>query len=124
MERPKFVSHFIELAKKVSRSGLHPRHLVGAVLVKNGNMIATGSNSHKTHPLMGNRTMHAEVTCLIGKRYSDLKGSTMFVARTSKVQRNVGMARPCATCRGILSHYGIKKVYFTSENGVVEHIKL
>lgn len=124
MERPKFVDRFIEMAKKVSRNGIHNRYLVGAVLVKNGQPIAWGANSDKTHTLMHGKTLHAEISCLIGKRYKDLHDTTMFVARTSKKHNCVGMARPCPTCRSILTSFNIKDVYFTSENGVVDYMKL
>lgn len=124
MDRPQYVNKFIDLAKKVSRGGNHHRYLVGAVLVKHGQVIAMGANSNKTHPLMGNKTTHAEIACLIGRRWSDFKNTTMFVARTSKVHNRVGMARPCSTCRGVLAQFGIKNIYFTGENGVVERLKL
>lgn len=120
----KQVDKFIEMAKKASRHGKHDRYLVGAVLVKNGNVLSIGSNSNKTHPFMGRRTTHAEIACMIGRRWQDFKHATMFVARTSKVNCRVGMARPCPTCRHVLRDFGIKSIYFTSENGVVEHLKL
>lgn|GEM_PF-3251359 len=124
MDRPKYVNKFIELAKKVSRNGIHHRYLVGAVLVKNGQPIAWGSNNNKTHTLMMGQTLHAEISCLIGKRYRDLHNTTMFVARTSKKHNIVGMARPCPTCRSILTSFGIKDVYFTGEKGIVDYLKL
>lgn len=117
------VNRHIELATRAAQSGIHYRYRVGAVLVKHGNIVSTGANSYKTHPKMGLKTLHAEIAALIGVRYRDISGSIMFVSRINKTGDH-GMARPCETCRTILSEYGIKKVYYTDHMGKVDSIEL
>lgn len=120
MDRKAFVEKHIGLATKVAHSGEHHQHLMGAVLVKSGNVISVGHNSFKSHPLMGKiKTLHAEVDCLIGVRYKDISGSTMFVSRINR-HGKLGMSKPCSICTDILKSYGVSKVYFTTALGVEE----
>lgn len=117
------IESFIDKAKLVARTGIHRRYKVGAILVKSGKVISQGANSYKTHPKMGIKTLHAEIQALIGVRYKDLSGATVYVARLNKLEK-LGMARPCSTCHHILKEYGVRTVYFTNQLGLTEKINL
>lgn len=119
MERETFVKRYIVLATRAAQAGIHHQHKVGAILVRNGNVISIGANSFKSHPLMGFKTLHAEVQALIGCRYKDISGSTMFTSRINK-NGKVGMAKPCNICSEVLKSYGIRKVYFTTSDSIEE----
>lgn len=100
--------------------GQHHQHYMGAVLVKNGKIMSVGSNNFKTHPLMqGVKTLHAEVQCLLGVRWSDLAGAVMFVARVN-ANSKVGMAKPCRICQSVLMRFGIKRAYYTTATSIEE----
>jgi cytidine deaminase len=114
---------YLDRAIKAAHSGIHRRYKVGAILVNSGKVISEGANSYKTHPKMGVKTLHAEIQALIGVRYKDLVGSTVYVARLNK-NHKLGMARPCETCRHILKEYGIKRCFFTNQLGLVERLDL
>jgi deoxycytidylate deaminase len=114
---------YLNLAIKVARQGIHKRYRVGAVLVLSQNVISVGANSFKTHPKMGFRTLHAEISALIGVRYKNINHSSIYVARLNS-QGIVGMAKPCTTCQTILKEYGVHEVYYTNRDGKLEKIKL
>jgi len=63
--------------------------------------------------------LHAEVDALVGVKYQDLRGSIMFVSRTSNTGR-IGMAKPCSICSEVLRSYGIRKVYYTTSTSIGE----
>jgi tRNA(Arg) A34 adenosine deaminase TadA len=119
MERPKYVKRYIDLAIKVASTGQHQRHFHGAVLVKGSQVVSLGSNNFKSHPLMSYKTLHSEISCLLGVRWKDLSDSTMFVARISK-NGKVGMSKPCPICYSVLLKYGIRRVYYTTSSGATE----
>ena len=119
MGKKNLIQRNIDLAIKVAHLGNHHQHLIGAVIFNKGNVVSVGSNNKKTHPLMTYKTLHGEIQALIGVRWSDLSGATMFVARVNH-QGRVGMAKPCPICTGVLKSYGIRKVYFTTGTSIGE----
>lgn len=120
MDRQNFVNKHIQLATKVAHTGQHHQHYMGAVLVKSGKIMSVGANNSKTHPLMqGVKTLHAEIQCLLGVRWSDLVGSVIFVARVN-AHSVVGMAKPCKICQEVLRKYGITRAYYTTSNSIEE----
>lgn len=97
------------------------RSRVGAVVVRKGKVVSIGRNHpHKTHPLMKkyheHKTIHAEVDCIIGTDRDLLKGSVMYVYRELR-DGTVAIAKPCEVCQLILKDIGIKKVYYTTNDG-------
>ena len=117
-------SGYLRAARKAAGRGLHKRHRLGAVLVnRSGQVISHGYNSHKTHPQMGFKTLHAEISALIGCRYKDIQHSSMYVIRLN-AKDEPAMSKPCPTCRAILREYGVREVYYTNREGQLEKIKL
>jgi cytidine deaminase len=97
---------------------------MGALLTRAGRIISIGINSHKSHPKMGLvKTLHAEVSCLIGVRYQDLSGATMYVSRVNK-NGKIGMAKPCTICQAVLAEYNVRRIYYTNSAGQIEKMEL
>ena len=118
------ITRHMELAVRAAHNGQHRQHQMGAILTHSGRIISIGMNSHKSHPKMGRvKTLHAEVSCLIGVRYQDLKGSTMYVARVNK-NGKVGMAKPCSICQAVLAEYNVLRIYYTNSAGQIEKMEL
>jgi cytidine deaminase len=125
LDRLSFVNRWLKLAISVAQAGVHRRYRVGAVLVAGNRVLSQGVNGVKSHPWMcGKSTIHAEVSCLVKRRYFDVPGQTMFVARISKRTGRVGMARPCKKCQDVLKKHGITDVYFTDDRGLPDYISL
>lgn len=91
--------HALRLAERAESLGEVP---VGAVLVKDGGVIAEGWNS----PIASNdATAHAEINALreAGKRVGNyrLLDTTLYVT-----------LEPCVMCMGALSHARVKRLVF------------
>jgi tRNA(adenine34) deaminase len=95
----KWMSYAIELASKAELQGEIP---VGAVLVKDGEVIGEGWNQSIT---LNDPTAHAEVMAIrdAGQRVDNyrLVGSTLYVT-----------LEPCPMCAGAMVHSRIDKLVF------------
>jgi dCMP deaminase len=108
--------YFMDIAFMVSERSTCPRLHVGAVLVNDKRIKATGYNgSPKGLPhcdeagcLMVNnhcvRTIHAEVNCLLEVSPQERQGATMYVTHA-----------PCPECQKLIITSGIKRVIYCNE---------
>lgn len=109
---------------------------IGAVAVFRRTIIARGHNQNKTHPLQQRYNiyrydvngdhyypskMHAEIELISKIRYLDINFSEVeiYVYRETKGGRKA-LARPCAACTKALRDLGIKKVFYTTNDGYCE----
>lgn len=99
----------------------YPKWRLGAALVKGGSLIATGVSKLHTSPKLVkggiNCSEHAEMAALRRARNSNLSGATIYVARVGR-DGDIKLARPCKSCQKALRKAGIKKVVYTTENGI------
>lgn len=90
---------------------------VGAVLC-NRKPLSFGFNKDKTHPLYANPSntlkisIHAEMDCISGLSYEDLRGSVLYIYRELK-DGTPAIARPCNDCMNVLRETGISKIIYT-----------
>lgn len=111
--------------------------LVASVVYKRRKIISFGSNSLKSDPFQNRFKkneqsiyLHAEVAAIKKALrridLEDLRKCDMFVAR---VKRNgpkpnepyvPALARPCSGCARCIAEFGLRNVYYTSENGIYE----
>ena len=102
---------------------------LGAVLAKGSYVINVGiNNMNKTHP--GTRKFtrrplgtHAEFSACRGVESHDIVGSTIYVCRVLK-DRSIALAAPCECCTQFLRMFGVRGVYFSTNNNTVEFKKL
>lgn len=108
----------LDLAAKVAETS-EQRYRLGAVVVKNGNVIAVGVNKRRNHPdifeskaqIMRHASCCAERDAL--RRAGEAaRGSTVYVARVSK-SGGVLLARPCNRCYTAMKSAGVKTAYWT-----------
>lgn len=105
---------FLDLAVKVSEtSDVNQKH--GAVLVKNGRVLALGVNKWRNRDLRQDNyqpvlTTHAEIDALA--RVADASGAILYIARTSEKGINQ-FSRPCFRCMKTIADKGIKRVVYT-----------
>lgn len=104
----------------------------GAGIVYRGNLIATGVNSYKTHPLMAqwgqnedSICLHAEIDAIKNALRlitpSQLARCDMYIARVKRPSTTSqdwvhGMAKPCVGCMRALINFGLEKVYYTTNS--------
>ena len=91
---------------------------MGAVLFKGKSQLAYGCNLfNKTHTLQAKyqnkQFLHAEINCLLKRRYYDDIGNCSMVVYREDNEGNPVMAKPCANCQAIMKEFGIRKIYYS-----------
>ena len=128
---------FFRAAKSVSEFGSHHRHKVGAIVVMKHRIISSGCNSMKTHPLQKQynkyrfkedsvHACHAELVALLPliRDNVDLADASIYVYREHK-NGTPGCARPCKSCMELIKDVGIKRIFYTTDDGYArEDLKL
>ena len=109
---------FFDLARKISSKSDHHRYKIGCVIVRKNNIVGIGFNQLKTHPKSPHKfsTIHAEFSALLGADPADLIGSEIYVYRQTR-NGLPAIAKPCPSCTKMLQNIGIKKVYYTINEG-------
>lgn len=105
---------FFRLAENASKHSTHPNFHLGAVLVVNGHPISVGYNQGKTHPDGRFKGLHAEISALKTSGKFSIKGCSIFVYR-KKRNGEIGSARPCSHCMERLKSFGVKLIYYSTE---------
>lgn len=130
---------YFDKAKHIADISDYKKVHVGCVAVYQGNIIGIGCNTNKTHPKQkyynryrGINTdnakfapkLHAEISCLNSIKNYDIQFSKvkLYIYR-SRLDREHGMARPCPACMAAIKDFGIKNVYYTTDEGMAyEHV--
>ena len=123
MDRPSWEEYFMEIARLVARRATCLRRQVGAVLVKDRNILATGYNgspsglrhctetgclrnqhnipSGQRHELC--RGLHAEQNAIVqaAKHGTNISGATLFCTNA-----------PCVICAKMIINAGIRQVVY------------
>ena len=119
--------YHVKLAVSMARKSVS-RFRLGAVLARKNRVLSTGFNDmRKTHPLQQKFSLdksftlglHAEVHTCIGVSAADLLGADLYVARILR-DGSIALAKPCNVCTKFIQDVGIRRVYFTKENGELE----
>ncbi len=107
---------------------------VCAAIVFKGRIVDVGFNSKKTHTVQKGFNelkpfLHAETEAIMRSfRKMDLNGCYLVVVRNKKDGRGgqevFGCSKPCTSCVGIMALYGVKKAYYTDENGEINILKV
>lgn len=98
-------ARYLALALKVAIESTHPKHAMGAVVVKGGAVLAQAANT-------GRRERCAERRAL--KHRHCYLGATIYVMRL-----NGKCSRPCDDCLVRLREEGIREVVYVATNGLV-----
>lgn len=137
---------FFDAAKKAAETSEFPRFHVGAVVVYQGNIIATGVNTEKTDTFQKkyNRyrhfnnsqshkpvrhSAHAEIKALKSISYPiaqqiDWKKVKIYIVRIAPgLPGGIGLSRPCLGCEHYIRDLGIRDIYYTG-NGSYIHERL
>lgn len=109
------------------------RSRLAAMLVYKNDVIAVGYNKMKTHPMARRFQkheeaiyLHAEVDCIKNAlRVIEpelLQKCTMYILRVKRPEDNPkvfvrALSKPCSGCHHAIEQFGIKKVYYTTDEG-------
>lgn len=103
-----------QMAIKLCQKSHHHQHHHGAIVVAGGAIKAVGYNHGQ---------IHAEIHALKKLWPSERKNVKLYSLRFSKGGK-WAMAKPCANCEKFLREAGVKVVYYTTESGNMEKMKL
>lgn len=123
---------FFNVAKSISELSTHNRYSIGCVLISGGDIISTGINSNKTHPIQKrfnsfrgfnndkcHNFLHAETDALRKIKFIIPKKTSIYICRTMRDNtKNISVARPCNACIEMLGFYGIQHIYYSTEFGL------
>lgn len=88
---------------------------MGAVVVHKNTIVGRGCNiAHSTGE--PNDGMHAEIAAINNTTAKYRKDGVLFVGRVNK-DDELAMAKPCQSCETILKKLGIKRIWYSSEDG-------
>lgn len=130
--------HIAELFKIASAMDEFADSRIAACLTIKNKTISFGFNQGKTHPMQsryGKNTksiyLHAEI-CAIKNALrlipaDTLSKATLYIARVKydgwlKDNFIFGLAKPCSGCLRAISVYGLRKVYYTTDDGGIEQL--
>ena len=105
------------LAKKISYESDY-RVRLGAVLVKHGKPISVGYNKiryHNEYCWPNDATVHAEMSALLASGKEHVDNSVMIIYREHGIDGLPLLARPCKHCMKALKEFGVKKIYYTTD---------
>ena len=122
---------YLSLAKRMALQSDSGRACHGAVLVRGGKIINAGHNKWAyssfgkrfRHRDKGISTLHAELATVLNLDRSITQGADIYVVRVNS-KCKFKMSKPCPMCETALKHVGIKRVYYTTDNGDLEYYKL
>lgn len=114
-ERPSWDKYFMDIAEQISKRSTCPRKNVGAIVVKDKQILSSGYNGSisgldhcdEAGHLMEDghcvRTIHAEANAIIqaAKHGVSIDSSSIYVT-----------ASPCFSCFKLIANAGIKKIIF------------
>lgn len=104
----------LRIATRMAKKSDHEHFRHGAVVLKNGRVLATGYNKG---------VEHAEVNALKKVPLDKRKGCTVISVRITKTGL-LSMAKPCANCAWFLKESGIKSVVWTDNQSKVNKEKV
>lgn len=125
---------FTKLVKAAQESD-HSWAKVSACIVQRGVPLEIGTNRNKSHPfqLKYSRNkesifLHAEISAIKNAMrflsLDDLEHTDLYVCRMKNIKGNMvyGLAKPCEGCMKAIVEFGIKTVYFTTNEGTIEQL--
>lgn len=100
------MERFVEKAANVAVESDYLYQL-GALVFKGGKILSLGHNKIGSH---------AEVDALNQLKPHQTRGADLLVVRVSKT--GLAMSKPCPICQIVIKNRGIKRVFYTTRNGM------
>lgn len=119
----------MEMALRIAEANTdYPKFRLAAVIVKGGSLLSVGWSKLHTDPALVDQhkhrfcrvATHAEVHAI--NMCKNPAGATLYVARVNRNDQ-VGMSKPCKKCMQAIQEAGIRKVFYTTNDGEVEMLR-
>lgn len=122
---------FFEMAKKIAITSEYGKFKHAAILVHQGVILNSSPNKNKVCSFgkrfrpanKGIATLHAELGAILNMPKEVTKGADVYVVRVNcdGLYRN---SKPCIMCQEAMRFCGIKRVFYSTEDGTFERMKL
>lgn len=102
---------------------------IGAVIFKNNSIISSSHNQIRSSRISNKHkdfvnSLHAEQAAILKvKDWSTLKGCSILVVKVSNTLKLLSNAMPCNICQSMLSHVGIKNIFYSDIQGQIIKFK-
>lgn len=118
-------------AKRMANLSEYGKFSHGAILAKYGNVLNASHNKNKTcsfgsrfrAPNKGRATLHAELGAILNMPRHSTEGADIYVVRVNR-EGELRNSKPCSMCYEAMKFVGIKRVYYSNENGTYEMMKI
>ena len=118
---------YFDIARSISKLSTFHKSPTGCIVVYRKQIISTGYNQFKTHPLQqqynkyrfteitDRHCVHAEIDALSKIRFHNIDWSKvdLYVYREHRQTGELMLSRPCESCMRFISKLGIKNIYYT-----------
>lgn len=91
-------------------TGVKRRYQLAAVGIRHDGVVVSSRNSSAV-----DKTPSAHAEARLARKLTP--GSIVFVARKRRDRKNPGTAKPCKNCMTRLRSVGVKRVYYTTDDG-------
>lgn len=122
---------FFRIAQNISTMSDHSQK-IGCAVVQKHRVISTGCNSQtKCHSLQARLDKERFGECVPGKLHAEtaallpfvqnnikLHGASIYIFRQHK-DGSLAMARPCPSCMKLIKQCGIRRIYYSSDDGYI-----
>eukprot|EP00466_Bigelowiella_natans_P016459 jgi/Bigna1/132831/aug1.19_g7539 len=115
---PRQIGFMMMAYGEAAKSPLHNQH--GAVIVKNGEVIAKGHNRIPCFTQKASYTRHAEEVALRSCPPHQLRDADLYVVRKGRVEDgypDIQISKPCQACsrliKAYIKKYGLRHTYFS-----------
>ena len=103
----------------------------GAVLVKHGAVLSAGLNKDKSCSFgerfrpkdLGEATLHAELAAILNVPRKQTENADVYVVRVGALG-DLRSSKPCPMCQATLRFVGVKRVFYSCDDGDFEVMKL
>ena len=131
IQASKKINRYFEAARNLASNSPYGKLRHGALLVKGGSVLSSSFNKDNFTAFgarfrnsdHGHATVHAELGCILGMPRSSTIGSDIYVCRINR-EGNFRYSKPCAMCHEAMKHVGIKRVYYSTNDGTIEMYKI
>lgn len=132
MELTKRDKAYYKAAKAVSELSDFKRIHIGTVVVHNHQIISSGFNSTRSHPLQKElnkvrfkedqgHSLHSEVSALLpllNRKDINWKKVELYIYREYQ-DAKLAPCRPCASCQKLIKELGIRQIHYTMRDSFV-----
>lgn len=102
------------IAKQIASRSTNPDYKHAAIVLRGGALVSTGYNHDDRH---------AEVVALSDLWPNKRHGTKLWSLRYTRTGR-LAMAKPCIRCEEFLRSCGVRVVYYSNSDGLIEVLKL